>query len=144
MGRGAAAGASGFPASASAASASAAASLAAGGKYVPPNRRFSGGERMGGGGGGGGGRDRDDPPTIRVTNLSEDASENDLMDLFRPFGSIARVYVGRDREQNRNKGFAYVSFHDKEAAQRAIEGVNGHGFDNLILHVEMAGERKKP
>ena len=79
---------------------------------------------------------RDDLPTLRVTNISEDTQENDLRELFGVFGRVARVYVGRDRETGAGKGFAFVSFEDKAAAQKAIDKVNGRGYDNLILSVQ--------
>lgn len=79
---------------------------------------------------------RDDLPTLRVTNISEDTQENDLRELFGVFGRVARVYVGRDRETGAGKGFAFVSFDDKATAQRAMEKMHGRGYDNLILSVQ--------
>ena len=35
--------------------------------------------------------------SVRITNLSDDATENDLQELFRSFGRIARISVPRDR-----------------------------------------------
>jgi len=75
---------------------------------------------------------RDDLPTLRVTNISEDTQEQDLRDLFSYVGRVARVYVGRDRETGAGRGFAFVSFEDKATAQRAIERMHGRGYDNLI------------
>jgi RNA recognition motif-containing protein len=46
------------------------------------------------------------------------------------------VYVGRDRETGAGKGFAFVSFEDRANAQKAMEKVNGLGYDNLILSVQ--------
>ncbi|EFI26731.1 translation initiation factor eIF3g [Coprinopsis cinerea okayama7 len=106
------------------------------GKYVPPSMRAGagrGGERMGG--------SREDLPTLRVTNISEDTAENDLRELFGVFGRVARVYVGRDRETGAGKGFAFVSFEDRAVAQRAMEKVNGRGYDNLILSVQWSQPR---
>ncbi|KAI8060220.1 eukaryotic translation initiation factor 3 subunit G-domain-containing protein [Gongronella butleri] len=108
-----------------------------GSKYTPPHLRNKGGaapaqgESM---------RDqrRDDSCTLRVTNLSEDVVENDIHDLFRRFGTITRVFLARDRETRRCKGFAFVSFGTREDAERAQQAVNGYGYDSLILHVEMA------
>ena len=106
-----------------------------GGKYVPPSMRGAGGVRAPGESMRGVGN-RDDLPTLRVTNISEDTQENDLRELFGVFGRVARVYVGRDRETGAGKGFAFVSFEDKAAAQKAIDKVNGRGYDNLILSVQ--------
>jgi translation initiation factor 3 subunit G len=107
---------------------------AAGGpsKYVPPSMRNRGpGESMGRPGG-----SRDDLPTLRVTNISEDTQENDLRELFGSFGRVARVYVGRDRDTGIGKGFAFVSFEERAVAQRAMEKMHGRGYDSLILNVQ--------
>jgi len=45
----------------------------------------------------------DEAATIRVTNLSEDTRENDLQDLFRPFGSIARIFLAKDKVTGQSK-----------------------------------------
>ena len=114
--------------------AAAAPAATTGGKYVPPSMRGGGrgpGESMARTGG-----SRDDLPTLRVTNISEDTQENDLRDLFGAFGRVARVYVGRDRETGAGKGFAFVSFEDKAVAQKAMEKMHGRGYDNLILNIQ--------
>ncbi|KJA21573.1 hypothetical protein HYPSUDRAFT_202913 [Hypholoma sublateritium FD-334 SS-4] len=118
-----------------------AASSSVGGKYVPPSMRSGArgaGESMRGLGGA---ANRDDLPTLRVTNISEDTQENDLRDLFGVFGRVARVYVGRDRETGAGKGFAFVSFEEKSCAQKAIDKVHGRGYDNLILSVQWSQPR---
>lgn len=107
-----------------------------GSKYVPPSMRAGArgpGESMSRPGGG---ASRDDLPTLRVTNISEDTEESDLRELFGGFGRVARVYVGRDRETGAGKGFAFVSFEDRASAQKAIDRVHGKGYDNLILSVQ--------
>ncbi|KAF9220851.1 translation initiation factor 3, RNA-binding subunit [Gyrodon lividus] len=112
-----------------------------GGKYVPPSMRAGGrgaGESMARPGGSG---SREDLPTLRVTNISEETQENDLRELFGAFGRVARVYVGRDRETGIGKGFAFVSFEDKAIAQRAMDKLNGKGYDNLILSVQWSQPR---
>ncbi|GAA5808914.1 hypothetical protein MFLAVUS_002313 [Mucor flavus] len=106
-------------------------------KYTPPHLRNKGasagaGESMRGD------VKRDDSATLRVTNLSEDVTDNDIYDLFNRFGSIARVYLARDHETNLCKGFAFVSFNDREHAEKAQQAINGYGYDNLILRVEFA------
>lgn len=113
-------------------------------KYVPPSMRAGArgaGESMGRPGGAG---NRDDLPTLRVTNISEDTQENDLRDLFGTFGRVARVYVGRDRETGIGKGFAFVSFEDKSTAQKAMDKMHGRGYDSLILNVQWSRESYGP
>ncbi|KAG8720390.1 translation initiation factor eIF3 subunit g [Ceratobasidium sp. 395] len=99
---------------------------ATGSKYVPPSMR------AGAGRGAGesmyrSGMNRDDMPTLRVTNVSEDTQEDDLRELFSKFGRVARVYIGKDRETGIGKGYAFVSFEEKANAERAMQKVNGMG-----------------
>ncbi|ORY41022.1 translation initiation factor 3, subunit G [Rhizoclosmatium globosum] len=111
------------------------------GKYVPPGMRGgaggdqSRGARMDG--------DRDDLPTVRISNLSEDTTENDVRDLIARFGHTARVFVARDRDTNTCKGFGYVTFYDKFDAERCIAALNGYGYDNLILSAELAKNKQR-
>ncbi|KAL6299420.1 translation initiation factor 3 RNA-binding subunit [Sparassis latifolia] len=120
---------------------SAAPAATTGGKYVPPSMRPGGrgaGESMSRPGG-----SRDDLPTLRITNISEDTQENDLRDLFGTFGRVARVYVGRDRETGAGKGFAFVSFEERANAQKAMEKMHGRGYDNLILNIQWSQPREQ-
>ena len=45
----------------------------------------------------------DDQAAVRVTNLSEDANENDLRDLFGPFGAIQRGFLAKDKRTQQSK-----------------------------------------
>ncbi|KAL6754016.1 eukaryotic translation initiation factor [Haematococcus lacustris] len=110
--------------------------------YVPPSLRNRGpGERMEDSGRGGPDKRRDDQNSVRVTNLSEDVTEADLQELFRPFGHVTRCFVAVDRETGENRGFAFVNYAMREDAERAIRALNGFGYDNLILRVEFAQPR---
>jgi translation initiation factor 3 subunit G len=79
-----------------------------------------------------------DQNTIRVTNISEDTTEADLQELFQPFGRISRVYLAKDKETMQSRGFAFVSFVHREDAARAMDKLQGHGYDHLILKLEWA------
>lgn len=105
------------------------------GKYVPPSMRDGGskkGESMMSG------RGRDETATVRVTNLSENTREQDLQDLFRPFGDISRIFLAKDKNTGQSKGFAFINFKKREDAAKAIQVLNGYGYDHLILSVEWA------
>lgn len=83
-----------------------------------------------------------DENSVRVTNLSEDTREPELQVLFRPFGQITRIYVATDRETGESRGFAFINFMRRDEAQKAIDTLDGFGFDNLILRVEWAQPRE--
>ncbi|KZZ91987.1 eukaryotic translation initiation factor 3 RNA-binding subunit [Ascosphaera apis ARSEF 7405] len=109
---------------------------ATGGSYVPPHLRKGGaatGERAVGGK-----FERDDLATLRVTNVSELAEEQELRDLFERFGKVTRVFLAKDRETNLAKGFAFISYLDRDDAARACAKLDGFGYRHLILHVEFA------
>lgn len=106
------------------------------GSYVPPALRGDRpqGERMGGSKFG----ERDDFATLRVTNVSEMAEEQELRDMFERFGRVTRVFLAKDRETGLAKGFAFVSFADRSDAVKACAKMDGFGFKHLILRVEFA------
>ncbi|KAH8497026.1 hypothetical protein Peur_054426 [Populus x canadensis] len=106
------------------------------GAYVPPSMR-AGAERTVGSDM----RRRNEENSVRVTNLSEDTREPDLLELFRTFGPVSRVYVAIDQKTGVSRGFGFVNFVSKEDAERAINKLNGYGYDNLILRVEWATPR---
>jgi translation initiation factor 3 subunit G len=81
-----------------------------------------------------------DEATVRVTNLPEETQEQDLRDLFTPFGPVSRVFLAKDKTNNTSKGFAFITFNEKKDAQKAIECVSGFGYDHLILKVEWANK----
>ena len=80
----------------------------------------------------------EDTAAIRVSNLSENVVESDLQDLFRHFGTIARIYLAKDKQTNQCKGFAFINYYKKEDAAKAIQALHGYGYDHLILNVEWA------
>jgi translation initiation factor 3 subunit G len=70
--------------------------------------------------------------TINITNISTNSTEQDVRDLFHNYGRISRLYY------NEFKGFAYLTYSSLDACEKAIEAVNGHPYDHLILSVKMA------
>ncbi|KAL7120023.1 hypothetical protein ACP275_02G097800 [Erythranthe tilingii] len=107
------------------------------GAYVPPSMRGGTTERSSGSDM----RRRNEENSVRVTNLSEDTREPDLLELFRPFGNVSRVYVAIDQKTGTSRGFGFVNFVSREDGERAINKLNGYGYDNLILRVEWAAPR---
>ncbi|XP_030369572.1 eukaryotic translation initiation factor 3 subunit G-2 [Scaptodrosophila lebanonensis] len=97
------------------------------GKYVPPFMKD---------GGKGISRERDDSSAVRISNLSESMTEADLEELVKKIGPHTKMYLAREKNTGLCKGFAYVHFKFRKDAAAAIEILNGHGYDHLILSVE--------
>lgn len=120
------------------AGAAAAADASQPGRYLPPSLRGAAGDK---GKGGGKGDNSGQEASLRVTNLSEDVKEGDLQDLFGQCGRLQRVYLAKDMQTFQSKGFAFITYYNREDAQKAIDKLNGHGYDNLILQVNWAKPR---
>ena len=78
-----------------------------------------------------------------VGNLSFDMTENDLQDLFTPFGPVSEVNLMTDRSTGRSRGFAFVTMATPEAAQAAIQGMAGKDVQGRALTVNEARPREE-
>lgn len=106
-------------------------------KYVPPSIKAQQDAK----GGGKGGLQQQQEASLRVFNLSEVCEEDTLRNLFSRYGGLQRVFMSKDPNTYLCKGFAFVTYYDKKHAQAAIDKLNGHGLDNLIMKVEWAKPR---
>ncbi|GJM19495.1 MAG: hypothetical protein DHS20C14_17080 [Phycisphaeraceae bacterium] len=79
---------------------------------------------------------------LYVGNLSYDATESELRDLFGQHGEVTSVTLVMDRETGRPRGFGFVEFADAEAARKAIEAVNGQEVGGRTLNVNEARPRE--
>lgn len=73
----------------------------------------------------------DDNATIRVTNLSEDTRETDLQELFRPFGSISRIYLAKDKNTGQSKVSSHFSAELLPGAQGGFVGFKHYANINM-------------
>ena len=109
------------------------------GKYVPPSKRGAGSSAFGQAEQ----ETEEETTTLRVSNLSPEATEDDLRNLCRPFGSIQRTHIAKNHETQESRGYGFVTFHLKSDAERARSKLDGFGFDHLILKVDWARQRKR-
>ncbi|KAJ5893377.1 Multiple RNA-binding domain-containing protein 1 [Penicillium taxi] len=77
-----------------------------------------------------------------LRNLSYDLTEADLQPLFAPFGKTEEIHVAYDTRKECSKGFAYVQYHDAEAAVEAFRALDGKHFQGRILHILPASAKK--
>lgn len=78
---------------------------------------------------------------IYVGNLSWGASEEGLRDAFSKFGPLSDVFVVRDKLSGRSKGFAFLTFEQKEDSEAAIQDMNEAIFEGRNLRVNEATEK---
>ena len=81
---------------------------------------------------------------IYVGNLPFTTGEDELRELFAPFGNPSSATVVTDRMSGRSRGFGFVEMDDPEQAKAAITALNGRDFGGRALTVNEAkpqGER---
>eukprot|EP00808_Paulinella_micropora_P020308 g7542.t1 len=71
--------------------------------------------------------------TLFVYHVPQDITEEILINLFAPFGTITRANVIKDRLTNQPKGYAFVTYQHTEDALQAIQQMNGRKVGNKYL-----------
>ena len=79
---------------------------------------------------------------LYVGNLSFQATNDTVRDVFAPFGEVTDVHVVSDRETGRSRGFGFVTMGSADAAAKAIAEMNGTMMDGRALKVNEAEERQ--
>lgn len=72
---------------------------------------------------------------IFIYNLTQDADEGMLWQMFGPFGAVVNVKVIRDFNTNKCKGFGFVTMTNYEEAAMAIHSLNGYRMGDKVLQV---------
>ncbi|ASC70747.1 Putative RNA-binding protein RbpD [Halomicronema hongdechloris C2206] len=80
--------------------------------------------------------------TIYVGNLSFQASEDDLKDVFTEYGDVVRVSLPIDRETGRKRGFAFVEMANEANEELAISELDGAEWLGRELRVNKARPRE--
>lgn len=100
---------------------------------VPGMRNGTGGTSM---------YSQDDGNTLRISNISEDITEDNLRHLFDRFGRITRLKLVKDRETEISRGFAYVTYCSRDDAEDARARLDGHAYGHLIMSVQWSEPRR--
>ena len=75
---------------------------------------------------------------LYVGNLSYDATESDLFELFNGVGAVQNAEVVVNSRTQRSKGFAFVTMASLEEARRAVEVLGGQDFMGRPLQLSGA------
>ena len=75
---------------------------------------------------------------LYVGNLSYDAAESDLIDLFNGVGAVSSAEVVSHRRTQRSKGYAFIVMNSVDEAKRAVEVLHDKDFMGRKLVVSGA------
>jgi RNA recognition motif-containing protein len=78
---------------------------------------------------------------IYVGNLSFDASEDSIRQVFAPFGEVSSVNIITDKYSGKSRGFGFVEMPNQAEALKAIENINGKDLLGRKLNVNEAKAR---
>lgn len=79
---------------------------------------------------------------IFVGNLAFTTTEQDLRQLFEPYGTVDTIRIMTDRDTGRARGFGFVEMPDNRAAESAIDALNGTSLAGRVLTVNEARPRE--
>ena len=77
---------------------------------------------------------------IYVGNLPFNAGQDDVKNLFSPFGNVADIRLVKDRRSKRFKGYGFVEM-DAAGAREAIKQLDGNDYAGRTLRVNEAKKK---
>ena len=81
-------------------------------------------------------------PRLYVGNLSYDAAESDLFELFSGVGTVANVEIITNKHTQRSKGFGFVQMNSVSEAKRAVDEL--HDKDYMGRKLVVSGAKLPP
>jgi RNA recognition motif-containing protein len=84
-----------------------------------------------------------DNTNLFVGNFSWNMGEDDMRELFSPYGELEDVKLIIDRMTGRSKGFGFVKFVNEEDAARALAELNDKEVDGREIKITVARPREE-
>ncbi len=81
--------------------------------------------------------------TIYIGNLSFQAEQEDLLDLFSQYGDVKQCSLPLDRETGRKRGFAFVEMANDADEQKAIDDLQNVEWMGRMIRVNKATPRER-
>lgn len=78
---------------------------------------------------------------IYISNLDSNLKDQDLKELFQPFGEVASAQIQTDVFTGASRGFGYVEMTEEVSALKAINELNQSNVRGLIVSVSLSEPR---
>ncbi|KAM8966025.1 RNA-binding motif protein, X chromosome-like [Sarcophilus harrisii] len=80
----------------------------------------------------------DRPGKLFIGGLNPETNEKGLESVFGKYGRIVEVLLMKDRETNKSRGFAFITFESPADAKDAARHMNGKSLDGKSIKVKQA------
>jgi RNA recognition motif-containing protein len=80
---------------------------------------------------------------LYVGSLPYSLTEEELKEVFQPFGVVVSARIIIDKMTGKSKGFGFVEMESHDQAQQAIEGLHGAELNGRTLIVNIAHPEQK-
>ncbi len=80
---------------------------------------------------------------LYVGSLPYSLSEEELKEIFSPFGGVPSARIIIDKMTGKSKGFGFVEMDSQESAQKAIDAMHGSELHGRTLIVNIAHPEQK-
>ena len=78
---------------------------------------------------------------LYVGNLGYGVTDNDLVKIFEPHGTVESAQIIMERDSGRSKGFGFVEMKTDQEAQAAMTALNGQEAGGRAMTVNEARPR---
>ncbi len=80
---------------------------------------------------------------IYVGSLSYDATEDEVREVFTPYGEISSISIITDKFSGKSKGFGFVEMPKQEEAEEAIKCLDGSDMKGRNIKVNEARPKEE-
>lgn len=80
---------------------------------------------------------------LYVGNIPFSMSDEELGEIFNPFGSVSSSRVIRDKYTGRSRGFGFVEMENDDEADKAVGEMNGKAIEGRMIKVSEARPREE-